>query len=129
MSHKIPSLVVEDDLDLYDTVAAYIQAVLCVYIRRFVGDEPREPIDWSLPRQGCECSHCAHVYAFMADGSGKYLKYADVERGRKHLDLQYYCRDPQYDISVDRSNRPFNWVCMKDHKAPSRETILCGKSI
>lgn len=125
MSHKIPSLIVEDDSDLYETVAAYVQAVLCVYIRRYVGDEPQPLRNWSLPQRGCNnCSHCRKVGNFLADPSEIVLRHQILGPDRKHLDNEFGRRsvkDPQYDITIDTSDRPHSWIHTKGHKAYKRD--------
>lgn len=125
MSHKIPSLIVEDDPYIYENIAGYIQAVLCVYIREFVGDEPQPPRKWSLPNRGCNgCSHCRKVGNFMADPNEIVLQYQLHGSDRKYLDQQFGHRavkDPQYDITIDASDRPCSWIYTEDHKAYKRD--------
>lgn len=123
MSHKISSLIIEHNPELFDTVAAYIRLVLCAYIRRLVGNEPQAPKNWSLPHRGCRqgCIWCPTVNTFMADGKEKVLRYKIVEHGRKHLDSNFkYSKDAQFDITIDTSSRPYFWVCTKDHKTFKR---------
>lgn len=118
MKHEIPSLIVEDDPDLFDPIASYIELVLCDYVRKLIGDEPKKPKDWSLPDRGCKtCKACTEVRAFMADGKQRVFKEQYNGDVRKHLDgwFDNWGSENEYKITIDKSARRFFWICTKTH--------------
>lgn len=58
-AHEIPSLMVEDNPEICDSVSKYISTILFDVIARWISPQPQKPANWCLPHKGCGSSRCS----------------------------------------------------------------------
>lgn len=82
--------------DVYD-------AVLCSYLRRYVGSKPGPHTDWARKPRGCGSHYCPELDSFLTDKNNSVGSLKFVEHIRKHY-LQRLYSSPHKTEVVKRSS-------------------------
>lgn len=92
------------------------QSILASYSRRFVGEKPSRPEDWSRIRVPCSCRDCELLNSFVTSPTQKVGRFPMGKSRRMHLHQQLDKAEETYTHVTERKGSPQTLIVTKTRK-------------